>query len=445
MNQLWWRLRWVVIGLSLLLGVALLVTVGLSYRTTEDVSRKVARAEGMALLHGVRRSLSKRGRRRVQKSDLKAVFREFKQKHLLYLGIYQHDGTLLLDVGKTSEKLHFPLPRRRRHSKVQFLTESRVRLVVSLHLRRRGRTFRRLRRWLIWRQFGLHRPRRAGPTTRRTIRRWRRPRPVLVLEFLSETVQDVRRESQRILLFGGGLILALLLLLTVFGVVMKRLSRLEEERQKQEQLAVLGEMSAVLAHEIRNPLTSLKGQAQLLEEFLPEDSKLKTKASKVVQEALRLEQLSSQLLDFVKTGVLETASVELKSLFDEVLVSFEEQQVSLSLELATQQWRLDPVKLRQVLTNLLNNAVQASPEKGTVSIRVFEKASSLHIRVEDRGEGIPEENLVSIFTPFVTTRVQGTGLGLPVARRLVELHQGTLSASNREQGGASFEIVLPRN
>jgi two-component system sensor histidine kinase HydH len=268
---------------------------------------------------------------------------------------------------------------------------------------------------------------------------------VLVLEFLSETVQDVRRESQRILLFGGGLILALLLLLTVFGVVMKRLSRLEEERQKQEQLAVLGEMSAVLAHEIRNPLTSLKGQAQLLEEFLPEDSKLKTKASKVVQEALRLEQLSSQLLDFVKTGVLETASVELKSLFDEVLVSFEEQQVSLSLELATQQWRLDPVKLRQVLTNLLNNAVQASPEKGTVSIRVFEKASSLHIRVEDRGEGIPEENLVSIFTPFVTTRVQGTGLGLPVARRLVELHQGTLSASNREQGGASFEIVLPRN
>jgi two-component system sensor histidine kinase HydH len=131
------------------------------------------------------------------------------------------------------------------------------------------------------------------------------------------------------------------------------------------------------------------------------------------------------------------------SLVQDVVDELGTKRVYLHAEKAPVTWHLDETKMRQVLSNLLANALQASPEGSTVDVFLSVEGKALRIVVEDSGEGIPEDALDSIFVPFVTTRLHGTGLGLPVARRLVELHGGTLVATNRQEGGARFVMTLP--
>jgi signal transduction histidine kinase len=108
---------------------------------------------------------------------------------------------------------------------------------------------------------------------------------------------------------------------------------------------------------------------------------------------------------------------------------------------APEAWPLDQARMRQVLTNLLENALRSGTDQ--VDARVAEERGELIYVVRDRGPGIPAEDLARIFEPFFTRRTQGTGLGLAVARRLVELHGGTIRARNAPDGGAEFSISLP--
>ena len=223
------------------------------------------------------------------------------------------------------------------------------------------------------------------------------------------------------------------------------MSKLEEQRFREQQLAALGEMSAVMAHEIRNPLTSLKGHAQLLVEYLPEGEKTKAKAERVVHEAKRLEHLSSQLLDFVRMGSLELSEVEPIAMLQDVAAMFDASKFVWETKRAPRQWQMDETRIRQVVANLLQNAIQSSPEEEKkVTIQVTQEGQQLRIAVRDQGPGVPEKDLQNIFTPFYTTRLHGTGLGLAVASRWVELHQGTLSVSNLAEQGAEFVVCLPQ-
>jgi two-component system sensor histidine kinase HydH len=213
-------------------------------------------------------------------------------------------------------------------------------------------------------------------------------------------------------------------------------------------LASLGQMSAVLAHEIRNPLASLKGNAQLLEKLVAQnkDSNDKTagkaasKAERVVSEASRLELLINDLLDFARSGELHRRDEDPGKLLQDCAEAFGSRSIEVDVKGAPKAWSLDPARMRQVLNNLLQNAVQASDR---VQASVSSRGGRLHFVVRDHGDGIAESSSDSLFEPFHTKKTQGTGLGLAVAKRLVELHGGTISARNANGGGAEFCVDIP--
>jgi two-component system sensor histidine kinase HydH len=222
----------------------------------------------------------------------------------------------------------------------------------------------------------------------------------------------------------------------------------ELRHAEQRRLAALGEMSAVLAHEIRNPLASLKGHAQLLAEGLQDGSAQRRSADRVVSEAKRLERLASSLLDFVRTSQVELETVDPAELARECAAEAGAGRVDVEDAGAPPAWRLDALRMRQVLRNLVENALQASPPEARVTVRVAlaqgdSRGERLVYEVRDVGEGISAAVQERLFDPFHTTRTTGTGLGLAVARRIVELHGGTITGANDPAGGAVFRVFLP--
>jgi len=211
----------------------------------------------------------------------------------------------------------------------------------------------------------------------------------------------------------------------------------------QRHLAALGEMSAVLAHEIRNPLASLKGHAQLLAERVEGQAALERKVGRIVDETQRLELLTLGLLDFARTGGIERSEVDPAALLRRraegcaSLVEVDDAQ-------APSSWRLDGPKLEQVLDNLLDNARQAAEADVPIEAKVYSRGHSLVFEVRDHGPGVPDDQRERIFDPFHTTRTRGTGLGLAVSRRIVELHGGTIEVLDAEGGGACFRVTLPQ-
>ncbi|MBK03730.1 MAG: hypothetical protein CL920_29690 [Deltaproteobacteria bacterium] len=426
-QTLWWRLRWVLLGIALTMGIALLISMVLGYNSTQRISKKLGRAEGYALLNDIRRDLQA-SRKRIDTPTLQSILKKRSKEGLHFIGAYRLRGRNIAKAGRAKGYTTFPVRRKDLLADTQYLPHGRIRMYM-LGLKRRPHPFRHFRR-------------------HRHIRPWRFPRkrrrpPLLIVEFTPQSTTFVQEESGRTLLIGGGVFILLLVMMVGFAILLRHLSRLEAQRQQQQQLAALGEMSAVLAHEIRNPLTSLKGHAQLLEEML-EGDKLHTKAERVVQEAVRLETLSGQLLDFVKAEQLQREPVQLVTLVRELIATFETEQIRLHTDTAPETWPVDKMKFRQILANILENALQASPESGNVDLTLSQRGSSLSILITDQGEGIPADKLEHIFTPFVTSRLHGTGLGLAITRRLVELHHGTITASNRKEGGAQFAITLPK-
>lgn len=253
----------------------------------------------------------------------------------------------------------------------------------------------------------------------------------------------VARATQSLVLAGIGagiLTLAALLFWRTSDRYAQALIRLEEQKR----LTVLGEMSAVLAHEIRNPLASLKGHAQLLAEKLPPETRERARAERVIGEATRLEALTSDLLDFARAGPVELRAADPAELARTAIADVAEDGFELDTTRAPARWPLDAPRIRQALVNVLQNARQASGEAGRPIVRVAEEEGGLIYEVRDFGAGLPAGSAERIFDPFFTTRTNGTGLGLAVARRVAELHGGGITASDHADGGAVFRIAVPR-
>jgi two-component system sensor histidine kinase HydH len=273
-----------------------------------------------------------------------------------------------------------------------------------------------------------------------------RPDPLnrtgIVIEFEPLVANQLLDRAFRSLILGA--LAAGLLMLTALFFWRATLRREVEERAMEEQrrLSTLGELSAVLAHEIRNPLASLKGHAQLLAEGTSPEAPDRKRVDRIVAEALRLEDLTTDLLDFVRTGPLDLAPVRVEDFLRGVVSEAGEGAVALDLTGAPEDWTFDAQRIRQVLVNLLENAVEASPGGTPIDLVTVTEGPSLVIICRDHGEGISEEDLDRIFEPFFTTRTRGTGLGLAVARRIVELHGGTLTARSLPDGGAEFRMTL---
>lgn len=263
-----------------------------------------------------------------------------------------------------------------------------------------------------------------------------------LIEFEPVVAMQLLSQARRSLALGS----VMAAVLTLAAVVLWRQhARYEAARatfEQQRRLSQLGEMSAVLAHEIRNPLASLKGNAQLLAERLPADSRDRAKAERVVTEATRLETLTGDLLEFARSGPIDRKATSPFDLAVDAVNEVAPDGIIVDAVGAPTRWSLDATRLRHALVNILQNAVQASPDRPP-RLSVRRSGSSLVFEVRDFGPGIPAGAESQLFEPFFTTKTNGTGLGLAVARRAAEGHGGTIEAHNHPDGGAVFEIRIP--
>lgn len=234
---------------------------------------------------------------------------------------------------------------------------------------------------------------------------------------------------------------------------LEQLRSTEEQLVRTAKLAAVGRLSAGLAHEIRNPLASIKGSAEILaDDFPPEHPKHRLLRA-LVDESARLNQVLTRFLAFARPRPLErqefAISDEIAGVVSLLQAQKEGRDVRFVIEPATPEGAPglrvhgDREQLRQVLLNVLLNACQAAGGRGEVRITCEGAAGMVRIRVRDSGPGFTAEALADAFTPFFTTKEQGTGLGLAVSHRIIESHGGRIQASNPLEGGGCIEIMIP--
>ncbi len=228
------------------------------------------------------------------------------------------------------------------------------------------------------------------------------------------------------------------------------LAQRERDLQRADQLAILGQVAAGVGHELRNPLTSIKGLVQVnLKEAsargLPvEDLRI------IEQEIRRMERTLQMFLDFARPAKPERRRVELASLVERVFALVAGRAAKQRVVLGFQPpagpvtVQADQDQIQQLLLNLILNALDAMPHGGDLSVTLgSDRDEQVEIEVADHGPGIPAELLPRIFEPFVTSKEAGLGLGLAVSRRIAQDHGGSLGAVNRPGGGACFTLLLP--
>jgi len=224
---------------------------------------------------------------------------------------------------------------------------------------------------------------------------------------------------------------------------------LEARLHEMERLATVGQMTATIAHELRNPLTALRAAADMLmqEDALSDAQRLYMEI--IHDESRRLAELADEFLEFAKPFQFVICPTPLKPIVQRVL-SVQEPY----LKSAGVQARLecpdelvapvDAARLEQALRNLIQNAVQAMPDGGALTLRAYDAGDSIALAVQDTGVGVPEPMRERIFTPFYTTRTRGTGLGLSIVKKIVEGHNGRMTLECPPEGGSIFTLWLPK-
>jgi len=226
---------------------------------------------------------------------------------------------------------------------------------------------------------------------------------------------------------------------------------LREEVERNHRLATVGRLAAGVAHEIRNPLSSIKGFATYFKERYPEVPEDQHIADIMIQEVDRLNRVVTQLLEFARPVSISRKQIPLKEFIVDSLKLVERQaaesDVALEADLPESgaAARLDPDKLNQVLLNLYLNAIEAMAGGGriTVSLEKDKQKHRIEIRVSDTGASIPESELAHIFDPYFTTKTTGTGLGLAIAHNIIQGHGGEIRVENRPGAGTTFRILIP--
>jgi len=242
-------------------------------------------------------------------------------------------------------------------------------------------------------------------------------------------------------LLGAAVLLGLS---AVFWRISGHAEKIALQLEHDRQLKILGQMSAVLGHEIKNPLASLKGHVQLLLEKLSPEHPGRRGAEVVLRETVRLEELSRQVLEFARTGAVHCEPADPVAIVRNAVENVGVAEVHLDVRRGPATWSLDGARMEEVLVNLLRNARDASPSGKPVDVTMdIQPDRGLLIEVRDYGQGIVAGEEERVFEPFYTRRAKGTGLGLALARRIVEGHGGAITAHNHPDGGAVFSVTLP--
>jgi signal transduction histidine kinase len=233
----------------------------------------------------------------------------------------------------------------------------------------------------------------------------------------------------------------------------RQLRRAEADARRSERLAALGQLSAGLAHEIRNPLGVIKGSAEMLSQKVEASNPLASElAGYIGTEVNRLNSLVTRFLDFARPSRLELRSMQLSALVDHVLESIHHQhpdaQVTVEREYdPTPDVQVDAQLCEQIFVNLINNAYEAMDGRGRLRISIAPESQSARpgvgIIVEDSGPGVPAESREQIFNPFFTSKKEGVGLGLSIVAKIIDDHRGSIRPESPPGQGARFHVFLP--
>eukprot|EP01022_Parablepharisma_sp_SALTPOND_P021892 TRINITY_DN43762_c0_g1_i2.p4 TRINITY_DN43762_c0_g1~~TRINITY_DN43762_c0_g1_i2.p4 ORF type:complete len:290 (-),score=125.94 TRINITY_DN43762_c0_g1_i2:1132-2001(-) len=234
------------------------------------------------------------------------------------------------------------------------------------------------------------------------------------------------------------------------GLLVDRERREGRRLKEAENLALLGQAAAAVAHELKTPLIAIGGFAQRIQRDLEPDHPYRDQLRIIVDQVRHMENLLRQMLDYSRPLELQRRPIVLPRLVEEVFTltsqAAQQRQVRLVSELPSGDNSLagDAGRLKQVLINLIDNAVHASPTGGEVKLVAEREKDALVLVVSDQGVGIPEGELEKIFFPFFTTKSGGTGLGLAITRKIVLAHQGGISVESQPGRGTIFRVTLPQ-
>ena len=415
------------LGIAILLGILLIASSALSYRDALRAAGIVSEREGMRLFQRIQVMLAPRGDNSVSSEVLREVLEVNRTFGLTYLGVYDlgsESGTLpRAEAGRALLSASSP------PIGTPAIGKDRVRMVFGPPPYR----------------FPEGPPAYGGfaplpgllPPPLPPLPRFR-----LAIEFEPiASLETVHRGLAGLCLSIGASVL-----LTLAAVILarraERAERAEAELMAQRQLAQLGTMSAVLAHEIRNPLASLKGHAQLLAERVV-DADLARRIDRVVVEAVRLEHLTADLLEFARSGAIHVVPSDPRAIVERAVQATDAARIDVDFAQAPAQWPLDADRMLQVVTNMLGNALAVTAPPARVEVAVSLEDDGLLLTVQDRGPGVPAAERQQIFEPFHTTKTRGTGLGLAVAKRIVEMHGGSIDVRDADGGGALFRVCVP--
>ena len=420
----------------LLLALGLVGVTLLNYRTAVRVAEETLRNQGVGI--GLELAAEARARGARDTEALQALVGEQRRREVAFLAIVDRDGTIL---GHTNSRL----------------VGTRLEDAAFLTVRDTGRlTGTMVTLGTGEEVYELTVPFHIPPVGPGGLVDVSRPRfRVLRVALHAAPARQIVYQAQAQVLFVGVLVLALLGLSVWQIRTLRRYLTLQEEAARQERLAALGGMAAVLAHEIRNPLGAIKGLAQFLGEKQSADSTHHAMTQTIAQEATRLERLVNDLLTYARPRPPDRRPTDLAVVLREVLrlvkPAAEAAGVVCRLEVpeAVPHVTADPEQMKQLFGNLVLNAIQAMPTGGklTLALRSADGRGvgrrAVEVAVEDTGSGIPEADLPRIFEPFYTTRTRGTGLGLAICKQIVEAHGGVIRVAHTGPEGTTILVTLP--
>jgi len=230
----------------------------------------------------------------------------------------------------------------------------------------------------------------------------------------------------------------------------RSLQEAEDAVRRSERLAALGQMSAGLAHELRNPLGTVKASAEMLAKQLPADNPVAAElAGFISSEVDRTNSLISRFLDFARPLKVRPQMNDLTEVLDRAVVQLQRHHPPFDVSIYKNYspdippFRFDAELMERVVYNLLLNAAQASPPHSAITVKTRPVAGHAEFSVIDRGSGIEPSNRESIFNPFFTTKREGVGLGLPIVAKVVDEHHGKITVESEAGVGSVFRVLLP--
>ncbi len=230
------------------------------------------------------------------------------------------------------------------------------------------------------------------------------------------------------------------------------LKEMEKRLREAEKLTMMTQIASETAHEIRNPLTVIKGGLYLLKMTLPKEKAIEEQISQIDRAVDRVNAHMDDLLNLSKPPVLKLRTANINGLIEEALAEVPPEilsniEVIKKLEDGYPQVNVDSERLKRVFINLIKNALESMEGKGKLRIAVhreqIKKREFISITFEDTGYGIPEDDLEKIFDPFYTTKTKGTGLGLVICKRIIDAHHGNIEVQSKVGIGTTFTVQLP--